>query len=152
LIIDSQPQPTIVSCVGEDEIVINISATGDIYDYVWRKDGIPVSYGNKFSVSEQGDLLIKEITENEAGSYDVVISSPEGSCSQIISNPALLTVNLNSADPVSATVLKDIICLGETSVLTLNGGGAGTDEVINWYTDSDGSNLQGTGNELTVEP
>ena len=62
------------------------------------------------------------------------------------------TVNAASADPISATALPATICNGQSSILTLNGGGGGTGAIINWYTSSCGGTLVGTGNNLSVSP
>ena len=67
-------------------------------------------------------------------------------------NSVTVTVNQKSANPTSASALPAIICNGQSSVLTLNGGGSGTGEVIKWYTASCGGTLAGTGNNLSVSP
>jgi hypothetical protein len=63
-----------------------------------------------------------------------------------------VTVNQKSADPVSATASATNICNGQSTILTLNGGGGGTGEVIKWYSTSCGTGLVGTGNNLSVAP
>ncbi len=63
-----------------------------------------------------------------------------------------ITVNQISADPTSSTASSDTICTGDITILTLNGGGGGTGEVIKWYTVSCGGILVGTGNDLLVTP
>ncbi len=75
--ITQQPQSTLEVCEGEGvTITINIAANGDIYDYVWRKNETPVTYGSKYIVSESGNLTITDLTQDDSGSYDVVMSSP----------------------------------------------------------------------------
>jgi len=63
-----------------------------------------------------------------------------------------LPVNILSADPTSATASASTICSGQSTTLTLNGGGGGTGEVIRWYTSSCGGTLVGSGNNLSVSP
>jgi len=63
-----------------------------------------------------------------------------------------ITVNQKSADPTSATASVITICNGQSTTLTLNGGGGGDAETINWYTNSCGGTLVGTGNNLSVSP
>lgn len=65
---------------------------------------------------------------------------------------ATLTVNTKSADPTSATAGSSTICSGESTTLTLNGGGGGTGETIKWYTGSCGGTLAATGNGASVSP
>lgn len=62
-----------------------------------------------------------------------------------------ITVNQKSADPTSATASATTICNGQSTVLTLNGGGGGDAETIKWYTTSCGGTLVGTGN-ISVSP
>src|SRR5690606_28321574 len=68
------------------------------------------------------------------------------------STSASLNVNSKPVDPSSASASKEIICLGEKTVITLNGGGGGNGEEIKWYSNAEGTNLVGTGNSLEVEP
>ena len=93
IIINDQPEPNITSCEGESSVVISVAATGNIDSYLWRKDGIPISDAIKYSGFETSSLTISNIALSDAGNYDVVISSPGGSCSQIISNPSSLSVS-----------------------------------------------------------
>lgn len=76
-------------------------------------------------------------------------------CSNAVAGPAsgvTVTVNQQSANPVSATATETSICSGSSTTLTINGGGGGTGEVIAWYTGSCGGTLVGTGNNLVVSP
>ncbi|UJH91067.1 hypothetical protein LZ575_20790 [Antarcticibacterium sp. 1MA-6-2] len=150
-----QPTAEIKSCVGDSNpIILSVTAEGTISEYLWRKDNIPLSDGGNISGATTAQLTISNQTPDDSGSYDVVISSPAESCSQIISNPSVVTVNSKSADPtsVSTSASENAICLGDSTVLTLNGGGGGTGEEIRWYTDSNGTNQIGTGNNLEVSP
>ncbi|MEO6489556.1 MAG: Ig-like domain repeat protein, partial [Ferruginibacter sp.] len=68
-------------------------------------------------------------------------------------SPAFMqTVNAKSTAPTSATATPATICVGQSSSLTLNGGGGGTNTVVTWYTASCGGTLVGTGNGLSVSP
>jgi len=148
--ISNQPVASVV-CEGNNTSFI-VTAIGNISSYVWRKAGIPISDGGIISGATTNTLTFTGVSVNNAGSYDVVISSPGGTCSQTISNPALLTVNKKSTDPTSATASALILCSGVSSSLNLVGGGGGTGEVIKWYTGSCGGTLVGTGNGLSVSP
>ncbi|MFZ2898090.1 MAG: hypothetical protein WA004_05680 [Saprospiraceae bacterium] len=63
-----------------------------------------------------------------------------------------LTFTQISADPVSATASPSTICNGQSTTLTLNGGGGGDYETIQWYTGSCGGTSVGSGNNLVVSP
>ncbi len=65
---------------------------------------------------------------------------------------AALTVNQTLADPTSATASVNPICNGGSTALTLDGGGGGTGETIQWYAGSCGGTAAGTGNGLSVSP
>ena len=149
--ISSQPVAAVV-CEGNNTS-FSVAATGTGLSYQWRKGGIPISDGGNISGTTMNTLILTGALINNSGSYDVVISSPGGTCPQTISNPATLTVNKKSADPTSATASVSTFCNGGSSILNLvGGGGGGTGEVINWYTDSCGGTLIGTGNDLLVSP
>jgi large repetitive protein len=150
--INNQPTTSIPSCEGDSPIIISVVAEGDIYEYLWRKNGIPLSDGGKISGATTAELTITNQSPGDSGSYDVVISSPAESCSQIISNPSVVTVNSKSADPTSASASEEEICLGDSTELTLNGGGGGTGEEIRWYLNPGDENYIGTGNDFSVSP
>ena len=63
-----------------------------------------------------------------------------------------VTVNQPSGNPTSATASATTICNGQSTNLTLNGGGAGTGQIIRWYTGSCGGTLAATGNPASVSP
>lgn len=67
---------------------------------------------------------------------------------------AIYTVIVNklSTNPSSASAGSATICNGDSTTLTLNGGGGGTGATIKWYTGSCGGTLAGTGNGLSVSP
>ncbi|MGN6163437.1 MAG: immunoglobulin domain-containing protein, partial [Flavisolibacter sp.] len=82
-----------------------VQATGSIYNYVWRRNGTPVS-GSPYSGENSASLTITGARPSDNGNYDVVISAPSGTCSQIISSPpAVLTVTPTVGTPTAITVL-----------------------------------------------
>ena len=85
-------QPTSQTlCIGSTA-TFTVTATGNIASYQWRKGGIPLSDGGSISGAATATLTITGITAGDAGTYDVVISSPSGTCPQTISNPAVIPV------------------------------------------------------------
>ncbi|WP_207917089.1 T9SS type A sorting domain-containing protein [Flavobacterium hiemivividum] len=88
--ITSQPIAQI-NCEGKNTS-FSVTATGNISSYVWRKNGIPISNGGNISGATTPTITFTGLLLSNVGNYDVVISSPGGSCSQTLSNPASLTV------------------------------------------------------------
>ncbi|SDX53624.1 LamG-like jellyroll fold domain-containing protein [Flavobacterium degerlachei] len=80
-----------VKCEGLNA-TFSVTAIGTISSYVWRKNGIPISNGGNISTATTSTITFTGLLLSNAGSYDVVVSSPGGTCSQTISNPAILTV------------------------------------------------------------
>ncbi|NGY39010.1 immunoglobulin domain-containing protein, partial [Flavobacterium sp. XN-5] len=80
-----------LNCEGKNTS-LSVTATGNISSYVWRKNGIPISNGGNISGATTPTITFTGLLLSNAGNYDVVISSPGGSCSQTLSNPASLTV------------------------------------------------------------
>ncbi len=65
---------------------------------------------------------------------------------------AVVANGQTSVDPTSATASLSEICIGQSTILTLNDGGGGTNEVIQWYTGSCGGTSVGNGNDLSINP
>ncbi|NEU07538.1 T9SS type A sorting domain-containing protein [Flavihumibacter sp. R14] len=87
-------------CEGSN-VSFTVAASGSIASYVWRRNGIPVSGGN-FSGANTATLTITGSSTANSGNYDVVVSGTGGSCSQVLSNAAILTVNANSTIVLSS--------------------------------------------------
>ena len=93
-------QPINVEDCENNSITFQVSASGNISGYEWRKGGIPISDSGNYSGTKTNTLTISNLILANAGNYDVVISSTDGTCSQTISNPATLKVN-----PISTIIL-----------------------------------------------
>ena len=148
--IDTQPSDSAI-CEGQNTS-LSITATGTDLTYEWRKDGIPLTNGASISGVYTSSLNFTSTELNDSGSYDVIVSGAAGICEQIISNPAILTVDSFSDDPIESTASEETICLGESTELNLLGGGGGTNETIQWYKDSCDGIPVGSGNSLSVSP
>ncbi|MGI0107561.1 PKD-like domain-containing protein [Salinimicrobium sp. WS361] len=141
IIITSQPEATYPVCLGGSAVEIAVVATGNIYDYVWRKNGIPISDGAKYSGTGTANLIIKDLALEDSDNYDVVISSPEGSCSQIISHPATVTVY----SPPEVEAREDIeVCSTSTSLDLGTGATASNYSTLIWTTNGLGQILNAT--------
>jgi hypothetical protein len=112
-----------------------------IHWYTSSCGGTPVGTGNSLSVSPT-------TTTTYYGRYeDGTPCSFNSGCETV-----MVTVKQKSTDPTSATATPSLICNGQSSTLSLVGGGGGDNETIHWYTSSCGGTLVGTGNGLSVSP
>jgi|GEM_PF-1773488 len=108
--------------------------------------GSPVTYTStstavtlNIGASGSGTVTVSVVGYNTCGSSTTPLSWA-------------IPVSTLSANPTSATAGSSTICNGQSTTLTLNGGGGGTGEVIRWYTSSCGGTLVGSGNGLSVSP
>jgi len=75
----------------------------------------------------------------------------EGDCNTTDCASVTITVKQKSAAPTSATATSLTICSGQSTDLSLIGGGGGDNETVHWYTGSCGGTPVG-GNGYTVSP
>lgn len=132
-------------CAGQTSTLILIGGGGGtgtvIHWYSGSCGGTSVGTGNNLIVSPV-------ITTIYYGRYeDPAPCNYNTTCAQVT-----VTVNQPSGNPTSATATPASICAGQSTSLTLSGGGGGTGEVIHWYTGSCGGTSVGTGNGLVVSP
>ena len=116
--------------------------------------GLPVAYtvtagpatvsGNSLTITGAGSVTVQADQAGDSG------YQPAAPVSQTF------TVNVKSLAPTSASASVNPICLGGSTVLTLSGGGGGTDETIRWLSGGCGVGAGGTvvgdGNDLSVSP
>ncbi len=132
-------------CSGQNTTLIlngGGGGTGEIIRwYTTSCGGSLAGTGNNFTVSPG-------TTTTYFGRYETAAPcSINSACASVT-----ITVNTIPANPVSATASATTICNGQSTTLTLNGGGGGTGSIINWYSTSCGGTLVGTGNNLSVSP
>ncbi len=106
------------------------------------------SCGGTLAGSGNNLLVAPSVTTTYFGRYENSAPCNYNSACQEVT----VTVNQKSTNPVSASASVTTICNGQSSILTLTGGGAGTGEVIRWYSTSCGVTLVGSGNGLSVSP
>jgi hypothetical protein len=96
------PQPASVTNYSGGNVVFTVGAVNSDnlpMTYQWRKDGSPLSDGGKISGSTTTNLTLSNIDTNDAGSYDVKVTTSNGTST---STPAILTV---LASPLSDVTL-----------------------------------------------
>ncbi len=110
--ITGQPA-NVTQCAGTNA-TFTVTATGAGLTYQWRKGGVNIAGANAATYT------INNINATHAGSYDVVIT---GTCGNVTSNTATLTVNLPPAitgQPANVTQ-----CAGTNATFTVTATGAG---------------------------
>ncbi len=76
----------------------------------------------------------------------------EGECDTSTCLSVTITVDQFSTDPTSITPSSANICLGQSAVLTIDGGSLGTAANWEWYQGSCGGSYIGSGNTIGVTP
>ncbi len=83
--VDIQTGPTGGIYTAGDGLTLSVQAGGDgPFTYQWRKDGVEIAGATSSSFS------IAELTEDDAGVYDVAITGPDGTS---LSDPAVVSVD-----------------------------------------------------------
>ncbi|MCK4663978.1 MAG: SBBP repeat-containing protein [Bacteroidales bacterium] len=82
-------QPISQEIQEDSNAVFTVIANGDITAYQWRKNEIPLSDTGNISGTTTNELTISNISQNDAGNYDCVIT---GECNEVITNLVSLTV------------------------------------------------------------
>ena len=113
---------------------VSFSVSTDATDpaFSWRKDGHPIDDGGNISGTKTEELKIDNPTSANEGNYDVIVSVAGTGCTQIQSNPAVL-----SMDPVTVpgSVSADQeICNGNSPEDISLTGTVG--KVLNWQSSS----------------
>src|SRR5206468_2513236 len=84
-------------CVGQS-VTFSVRADGTTLSYQWRKDGTAINSATNFSYT------IASIANSDAGTYEVVVSSP---CGSATSNPVVLSLGTPVAVCHNLTVPLD---------------------------------------------
>jgi len=115
--------------VGEDAcagaaVTFGVIAEGTGLEYQWRKDD------EEIEDAKSATYEIADADPNDAGTYDVVVSTP---CGEVASDAVVLTVH----EPISIDEqpVGDVICAAEDLVLTAVIGGTGLD--LQWRKDGE---------------
>jgi len=118
--ITQQPQSQTVCAGGNVTFSVTADAGGDPLTYVWRRNGTPIP-----GAPNTPAYTINNISQADAGSYDVLISGTAGyQCSSVQSQVAVLTVN--PIPDVTATPSAPAICSGTAPSIALTGSVPGT--------------------------
>lgn len=121
--ITTQPTTPTATCSGSGIQTISVTASGSGLIYSWRRNGLAVENIGVFSGKDSNTLILTNPTENEAGSYDVVVS---GTCTPAVtSNTVAVTVNTLPTITVQP-IVPTATCSGTgTQVLTVIAQGSG---------------------------
>jgi len=135
-VINITDQPDSATLCEGSYVEFSVAATGSIASYQWRKNGLPLNSTNTPNGSgfNSATLNLSNILLTNAGNYDVVISSPGGTCTEAYSVSATLTINpLATVDAGS----DQTICSSTTATMAASiGGGASSGT---WTTSGSGT-------------
>jgi len=101
-----------------DSITFSVSVSSQLPpSYQWRKNSQPITGATSNS------YIITSVTSSNAGSYDVVVSSQNGS---VTSNAATLTVVNTKAPAITAQPTAQAVFAGSRALFTVTASGVGT--------------------------
>ena len=86
-----------------------------------------------------------------AGTFTYFVRA-EGSCNYTVCKSVTVTVNDTSGAPSSITGTASVVCRGQSSTMTINGGKLGTGATWKWYLGSCGGTSVATGSSYTITP
>ena len=108
--------------VGTASVQFTTTATGNNgFTFRWKKNGQPLSDGDRVSGVTTATLTLSDITLGDAANYTVTVTSPDD---EVTSNNALLTV-LSGPEILSSPV-GQVVDTGATVTFTGTARGAGT--------------------------
>jgi PKD repeat protein len=110
--ITTQPLTQTV-CAGTN-VAFTVTATGAGLTYQWRKGG------SNIGGATSATYTITGVAAGDAGNYDVVVT---GTCGNVTSNVAVLTVNANTA--ITTQPLSQTVCAGTNVTFTVAATGTG---------------------------
>jgi gliding motility-associated-like protein len=111
-------------CLG-NSVTFNVNASGGILEYQWKKEG------GDIVGADESSYTIAAVDASHVGVYTVVVEA-EGSCTDVASNPAQLTVNSITTfvdEPSDVTM-----CEGISTTLTADY--TGSNLQYQWYKDA----------------
>ena len=91
------------------------------------------------------------VTPSAPGTYTYSLRA-EGTCNYTACRTVTVTVNDTSIAPASISGTAAIVCRGQSSTMTINGGKLGTGASWRWYLGGCGGTSVGSGSSLTVTP
>ncbi len=120
-------QPISQEIQEDSNVVFAIIANGDITAYQWRKDEIPLSDTENTNGTITKELTISNVSQNDAGNYDCVIT---GECNEAITNLVSLTV-LTSIDAIQNADYIEIYPNPTNGIFTIEGKNIQAVEITN---------------------
>jgi subtilisin-like proprotein convertase family protein len=117
-IINTQPESE-VACAGED-VSFAVSASGSSLTYQWRKGATNLTDGGNISGASTATLSLNNISADDGGDYNCVIT---GDCGALISGSSALTV-LKPAS-ITSQPLSKTECQGGNVTISILASGSG---------------------------
>ena len=119
---------------------------------------ISSSFGVTYNWTNTCNFIEQSLTNSITYNVDVssisglVTVTPTNACGTGIPKSIYLTVNEPSIEGDSAVSSVPLLCLGNPTILTVNGGYLGTGAIWNWYSEYCGGTWIGTGSSLAQSP
>ena len=143
-------QPVDQTVMNGSNAVFSVAATGTgSLTYQWQFNGVNLMDGGEYSGSATANLVVTGVATNDAGLYEVIITSPWG---RVTSSVAALTIVYPPAianQPVAQTVLN-----GSTAVFSVAATGTGPLSYqwqFNGVNLADGGKISGSATANVVE-
>ena len=109
-------QPTNQAICSGGSVTFQVTASGDITGYQWRKNGVNIPNANSAS------LITNGLTNNDSGAYDVVV---QGRCGNVTSSQATLTVPSEMQLNISSSAVSCFQGNNGQATVTVSGGASG---------------------------
>ncbi|MGK4567657.1 immunoglobulin domain-containing protein [Flavobacterium sp. 3HN19-14] len=122
-------------CEGE-MITLSVTATGTNLVYQWQQNGVDKPGATSSTLTIGTSVL------SDAGTYTCFVSNSVSSCPPVVSNPAVVVVNV--APVIVTQPVSRIICLGDGFDFTV--GATGNNLTYRWY--FNGAPIMTTGGDL----
>lgn len=130
-------QPISQTKCENDNLVLEVSASGNNLTYQWSKDDVNLTNNAQISGSNNTLLVITNLTSANSGTYRCTVSN---SCNTEYSDPAVVTIYAKVA--ISTQPISQTRCVNQTANFTITA--TGTNLTYQWY--KNGSPLSNGGN------
>ncbi len=131
-------QPSNSTVVAGQTAMFTVGASGTSPGFQWRRNGVNLSNGGKFSGVNTATLTITNAQAAEAGNYDCIASNAAGSA---MSNMATLTIT--NAPVITQQPTSNGVAIGGNTTLTVAAAGTAP---LNYQWRRGGMNLSNGGN------
>ncbi len=143
--ITAQPNST-DACTGQ-QVRFSINATGTNLSFFWKKDGVDIGEGGRFSGTNTRILTIQNVNIDDEGSYTCTVVGGCDNNAVATSNAGVLNIDEDSAPTITEQPQSKSVCPGETVTFEIDADGSG----LKYQWQFNGANIPGeTNTTLTI--